>query len=121
MIIMFTRRSKATIAASIRIAFDGEEKKRSETRSIPTVRVVYENSSKPEPRDCIIGGETKVETNNSTHHTNVTASNRTVKLRRQRTAQRLYGETCRNLATFQSFGFVENIQLDHPDLNSHCA
>jgi len=76
---MSTRRRKATMAASIRIALDGEEKKRSETRSIPTVRLVYEKSKKPEPRECIIGGETKAETNNRAHHMKVMARNRTVK------------------------------------------
>ncbi len=81
------------MTASIRIALDGEEKKRSETRSVPIVRVVYEKSKKPEPRECIIGGETNVETNNSNHQRKVTTRNRTVKERRKRTAQRLYGET----------------------------
>jgi len=43
------------------------------------VRVVKEKSKKPEPRECIMGGDTKIATRSSTHHTKVMRAKRTVK------------------------------------------
>jgi hypothetical protein len=54
---------------------------------------VYEKSKKPEPRECIPGGLTKIETSNRVHQRNVMMAKRTVKYLKSRTVQRLYGDT----------------------------
>jgi hypothetical protein len=70
-------------------ALDGVEKKRRTTRSKPNVRVVYEKSKKPDPRACIPGGLTNIDTNNSTHQRKVKMEKKTVKYLNHRTLQRL--------------------------------
>ena len=61
------------------IGLEGVEKKRIATRRLPRVRVVYEKSKKPEPRECIMGGLTKMETRSSTHQRKVIMAKRTEK------------------------------------------
>lgn len=60
-------------------ALDGVEKNRRSTKSRPSVKVVYEKSKKPEPRECIPGGLTKIDTNNKTHQRKVMTAKMTVK------------------------------------------
>ena len=50
---------------------EGTTKKSRATRMLPRVRVVKEKSKKPEPLECIFGGETKIETRSNTHHRKV--------------------------------------------------
>jgi hypothetical protein len=60
-------------------ALDGVEKNKRLTRRVPRVRVVYEKSKKPEPRECIPGGLMKMDTNSRTHQRRVTMVKSTVK------------------------------------------
>ena len=79
-------------------ALDGVEKNRRTMSRTPRVRVVYEKSKKPEPRLCIPGGLTKIETSRSVHHRKVATVKMTVKYLKARTVQRLYGDTLYVLA-----------------------
>lgn len=74
-------------------ALDGVAKNSSTMSRRPMANVVYEKSKKPEPRECIAGGLTKIETSSSTHHRKVITANRTVKYLRNLTDHRLYGDT----------------------------
>lgn len=101
MIISKTRTTAMTRHATCS-AFEGVEKNRSRTSKRPSVKVVYEKSKKPEPRECIPGGLTKIETSSSTHHKKVRAAKKTVKYLMNRTDHRLYGDTL----LFVSFEFI---------------
>jgi len=75
------------------MAFDGAEKNNKATRRLPAVKVTKAKSKKPDPRVCIPGGETKIETRSNVHQTKLRKKKRNVKYLRNRTVQRLYGET----------------------------
>jgi hypothetical protein len=60
-------------------AFEGVEKKRRTIKRMPSDKVVYEKSKKPDPRECIPGGLTKMDTRSSTHQRKVTMVKKTVK------------------------------------------
>lgn len=68
---------------------DGTEKNSMADRSAPAVRVVKEKSKKPDPRECIKGGLTKIDTRSSTHQRKVMTRKRIEKYRRALTLQRL--------------------------------
>lgn len=89
MMTMSMNKKTASMILDTSSAFEGTAKNRIPTRRLPSVRVVKETSKKPEPRLCMPGGLTKIETNSMTHHTKVMARNRIEKIRRMRTLQRL--------------------------------
>ena len=64
---MSMSKKKATTRVPHSMALEGVEKKRMATSKLPRVRVVYEKSKKPEPRECIMGGLTKIETRRRVH------------------------------------------------------
>jgi hypothetical protein len=74
-------------------AFEGVEKNNRTMSKRPSVKVVYEKSKKPEPRECIPGGLTNIDTSNRAHQRKVIMEKKTVKYLKNRTDQRLYGET----------------------------
>jgi hypothetical protein len=69
----------ARIVEQILIPLDGAAKKMSATTRFPVVRVVKEKSKKPEPREDMWGGETKMDTSSNTHQKKVIMRNKTVK------------------------------------------
>lgn len=102
--------------------------------SRPRVKVVYEKSKKPEPLECMPGGETKIDTSSNTHHRNVMMANKTVKYRKNRTLHRLYGDTYINNLLAQDYNEfpiwilqpwwikqkgARSLQLDHQDSSNH--
>jgi hypothetical protein len=54
-------------------------KKTTATRRVPSVRVAKAKGVKPEPRDCMPGGETKDEIRRTRHHIQVIMRKRMVK------------------------------------------
>jgi hypothetical protein len=95
--------STSNMAAITRLvtctALEGAEKNRRTVARYPAVRVVYERSKNPDPRECMPGGLTKIATSSSTHQRKVIMRKNTVKYLRNRTLQRLYGDTSLQLAT----------------------
>jgi hypothetical protein len=75
-------------------AFEGVAKNRRTMRRVAVVRVVYEKSKKPEPRECMPGGLMNMDTSSNTHHRKLITRKKTVKYLKNRTLQRLYGDTC---------------------------
>ena len=67
------------MAVVILRAFAGDAKNSVATSKFPIVRQVYEKSKNPEPRECIPGGETNIETSSKTHHRKDITRNRMVK------------------------------------------
>jgi hypothetical protein len=98
--IILTSNMTAITRLVICAALDGAAKNRRTVRRYPAVRVVYEKSKNPDPRECMPGGLTKIETRSSAHQRKVMMRKNTVKYLRNRTLQRLYGDTCLQLATW---------------------
>ena len=71
MMIISIRRKPETIRVRISIGLEGTVKNSMAMSRLPIVRVVYEKSKNPEPRECIIGGLTKMDTSRSTHQRKV--------------------------------------------------
>jgi len=78
MMIMSIMRKIAMTADVTLMAFAGEAKNRTATMRFPIVRQVYEKSKKPDPRECIPGGDTNRETRSSTHQRKEMTRKRTV-------------------------------------------
>jgi len=74
-------------------ALEGVAKNKRIMRRSPRVSVEYEKSKNPDPRECIPGGLTKIDTSCNTHQKNVINVKSAVKKRNVRTLQRLYGDT----------------------------
>ena len=62
MMITSIMRKMAMTADVTLMAFAGEAKNRTATMRFLVVRQVYEKSKKPDPRECIPGGDTNRET-----------------------------------------------------------
>lgn len=77
MMIMSISRNAAMMRLPTSIGLEGIEKNRIATRRLQSVRVVYEKSKKPEPRECIVGGLTKMDTRSNTHHRKLMMKKRT--------------------------------------------
>jgi hypothetical protein len=76
---MSIRRKPAIIAVVIRRALAGAAKKMIATRRLPIVRHVYAKSKKPLPRECMPGGEIKIDIKSSVHHKHEIMKKRMVK------------------------------------------
>jgi len=76
---MSTNKITETIKHDTCAAFDGVEKNKRPIRRRPRVNVVYEKSKNPDPRECIPGGLTKIETKSKAHQRKVIIVKRTVK------------------------------------------
>jgi len=60
-------------------ALDGVAKNSRTTKRRPRVKVVYEKSKNPDPRECMPGGLTKMETSSRTHQRKVIIAKNVVK------------------------------------------
>jgi hypothetical protein len=94
---MSTSKSTPITKHVICAALDGVAKNKRTISSKPRVSVEYEKSKNPDPRVCIPGGLTKMDTSCNTHQRKVIKVKNAVKKRRIRTLQRLYGDTYNDL------------------------
>ena len=87
--IMSTSRRAATMLPQIVMGLEGTAKKSKPSIRYPVASVVYEKAKKPEPRECINGGVTKMDTKRNVQQTKLTASATSERPRSARTLQRL--------------------------------
>ncbi|QSS56794.1 hypothetical protein I7I53_05102 [Histoplasma capsulatum var. duboisii H88] len=89
-----TARKRERTVPHMVMGFDGTEKNIRAISRLPMVKVAKEKSRKPGPRLFIPGGLTKVDASSTIHQIRVIIRKRMLRLRRARTLQRLYGDTC---------------------------
>jgi hypothetical protein len=84
-----TRRSTAIQMPQMVMGLDGTAKNSNPRTRYPVARVVYENAKNPDPRECIIGGLTKIDTNRKVHQMKLRPSAKREMARKARTLHRL--------------------------------